>query len=104
MRSRRGDARVDRADGYALARSTLRRASSISSHGGDEHQFNSPGCDLPVGCLSRSREGEYEEYHSSANSLDIISSTSLEQAFMAVLDLIHTIEIDGTYVNLAPEG
>ena len=36
--------------------------------GWDERQFHSPGFDLLIGCLNRSREGEYEEYPSSADS------------------------------------
>ncbi len=104
-RSRRGDAWVDRAAAYALRQIDLSaNIVDFDPWGWDERQFNSPGFDLPVGCLSRSREGEYEEYHSSADSLDLISSASLEQALAAVLELIHTIEMDGTYVNLAPEG
>lgn len=104
-KSRRGDAWVDRAAAYALRQIDLSaNIVNFDPWGWDERQFNSPGFDLPVGCLSRSREGEYEEYHSSADSLDLIASASLEQALTAVLELIHTIEIDGTYVNLAPEG
>ena len=46
--------------------------------GWDERQFNSPGFDLPVGCLTRSREGEFPEYHSSADDLDLIRPEHLE--------------------------
>jgi winged helix-turn-helix/Domain of unknown function (DUF4910) len=88
---------------HASPRSTGPRASSTSSRGDRiERQFDPPGFDLR--CLNRSREGEYAEYHSSADSLDIISSASLEQSLLAVLGLIHTIELHGTYVNLAPYG
>ena len=69
-RSRRGDALVDRA---AMHVSTIaEKAARILDFvpwGWDERQFNSPGFDLPVGCLSRSREDEYHEYHSSADDL-----------------------------------
>ena len=46
--------------------------------GWDERQFNSPGFDLPVGCLTRSLEGEFAEYHSSADDLDLVGATQLE--------------------------
>jgi aminopeptidase-like protein len=104
-RSRHGNAWVDRAAGYALPRlDGGTRFVEFEPWGWDERQFNSPGFDLPVGALSRSREGEYEEYHSSADSLDLISSDSLDEALAAVLDLLHVIETDGRYLNLAPEG
>lgn len=104
-RSRRGDAWVDRAATHALRQIDRdARIVDFDPWGWDERQFNSPGFNLPVGCLSRSREGEYEEYHSSADSIDLISPDSLEEALSAVLELIHVVEMDGCYLNLAPEG
>jgi aminopeptidase-like protein len=104
-RSRRGDAWIDRAATHALRDvDGDARIVDFVPWGWDERQFNSPGFDLPVGCLSRSREGEYKEYHSSADSIDLISPTSLERALSAVLELIHVLELDGRYLNLAPEG
>ena len=45
--------------------------------GGDERQFCSPGFDLPVGCLMRTPHGEFDGYHTSADSLERISPESL---------------------------
>jgi aminopeptidase-like protein len=104
-RSRRGEAWVDRVASYALPHVDQdARIVDFVPWGWDERQFNSPGFDLPVGCLSRSREGEYEEYHSSADSVELISSDSLQAAMSAVLELIRVFELDGRYLNLAPEG
>jgi aminopeptidase-like protein len=72
--------------------------------GWDERQFNSPGFDLPVGSLSRSREGEYEEYHSSADDLELVRPQSLEEGLQTVLEIIDVLETDRRYVNLAPKG
>ena len=41
--------------------------------GGDERQFCSPGFDLPVGSLMRTPHGEFDGYHSSADSLERVS-------------------------------
>ncbi len=79
-RSRRGDAAIDRAAAYVLRARTRRQVVDFVPWGWDERQFNSPGFDLPVGCLSRSREGEFPEYHSSADDLDLVRPEPLEEA------------------------
>jgi aminopeptidase-like protein len=101
-RSRRGDAAVDRAAAYVLGGSG--KVVDFVPWGWDERQFNSPGFDLPVGALSRSREGEFEEYHSSADDLELVRPESLEGALQAVLELLDVLETDRRYVNLAPKG
>jgi aminopeptidase-like protein len=72
--------------------------------GWDERQFNSPGFNLPVGSLSRSREGEYEEYHSSADDLELVRPEALEEALHAVLEILDVLDTDRRYMNLAPKG
>jgi aminopeptidase-like protein len=104
-RSRREDALVDQAAAHVLGRGDKEaRIVDFVPWGGDERQSNSPGFDLPVGALSRSREGEYEEYHSSADNLDLVSAESLEEALQAVLGIVEVLENDRRYVNLAPRG
>ena len=103
-RSRRGDALVDRAAAHVLARRDGARVVDFVPWGWDERQFNSPGFDLPVGSLSRSREGEYDEYHSSADDLDLVSPSQLEDALATMLDIVDVLERDRRYVNLAPKG
>src|SRR5215204_3495936 len=104
-RSRRGGAIIDRAAAYVLGRrDTEDQVVDFIPWGWDERQFNSPGFDLPVGSLNRSREGEYEEYHSSADNLELISPRSLEEAFETVCEIIEVLESDRSYVNLAPKG
>ena len=104
-RSRQGDAVIDRAAACVL-RSGSEQGSLVDfvPWGWDERQFNSPGFDLPVGCLSRSREGEYEEYHSSADDLELVQPESLEAALTAVLSIVEVLEGDRCYRNLAPKG
>jgi len=103
-RSRRGDALIDRASAHVISRSAGARVLDFVPWGWDERQFNSPGFDLPVGCLSRSREGEYEQYHSSADDLDLVRPEQLEDALRTVLEILDVLEADRRYVNLAPKG
>jgi len=103
-RSRRGDARIDRAAEYVLSRREGGRVVDFVPWGWDERQFNSPGFDLPVGCLSRSREGEFAEYHSSADDLGYVGPEQLEDALDAVLEILDVFDADRRYVNLAPKG
>jgi aminopeptidase-like protein len=100
-RSRRGDALVDRAASYVLGQGQV---VDFIPWGWDERQFNSPGFDLPVGSLSRSREGEYEEYHSSADDLELVRPEALEEALHAVLEILVVLDTDRRYLNLAPKG
>jgi aminopeptidase-like protein len=100
-RSRRGDALVDRAASYVLGQGQV---VDFIPWGWDERQFNSPGFDLPVGSLSRSREGEYEEYHSSADDLELVRPEALEEALHAVLEILDVLDTDRRYLNLAPKG
>ena len=103
-RSRRGDALVDRAAAYVLGRGPEGEVVDFVPWGWDERQFNSPGFDLPVGSLSRSREGEYEEYHSSADDLELVRPDSLESASQVVLEILDVLETDCRYMNVAPKG
>lgn len=103
-RSRRGGALVDRAASHVLARVEGSRIVDFIPWGWDERQFNSPGFDLPVGCLSRSREGEYEEYHSSADDLDLVRPERLEESLEAILAIVDVLEHDRRLVNVLPKG
>jgi aminopeptidase-like protein len=104
-RSRRSHALIDRASAYVLGGGGENdHVVDFVPWGWDERQFNSPGFDLPVGSLCRSREGEYAEYHSSADDLELVRPGSLEGALEAVLEILDVVEADRRYLNLAPKG
>jgi aminopeptidase-like protein len=102
-RSRRGHARIDRAGAHVVGRRGGRILDFVP-WGWDERQFNSPGFDIPVGCLTRSLEGEFPEYHSSADDLSLISPERLEAAVQAALEILDLLEHNRTYRNLSPRG
>jgi aminopeptidase-like protein len=104
-RSRRGDALVDRAGAHVAGQAGARgRVLDFVPWGWDERQFNSPGFDLPVGCLTRSLEGEYPEYHSSGDDLGVLRADCLEDSLQAALAIVDVLEHDRAYRNLSPKG
>jgi len=103
-RSRRGDALVDRAGAHVVAHAENGRIIDFVPWGWDERQFNSPGFDLPVGGLTRSFEGEFPEYHSSADNVELIHAERLEESLRAALAIVDVLEHDRVHVNLLPKG
>jgi aminopeptidase-like protein len=76
----------------------------FSPWGYDERQFASPGINLPVGALVRSESGEYPEYHTSADNLNLISSEALGESWLACLKIFEVLEGNVSYKNLQSRG
>src|SRR5262245_10784543 len=103
-RSRGGATRIDAIAEYVLRRGYPdSRLVDFSPYGYDERQFCSPGIDLPLGRLTRSSNGEYPEYHSSADNLDFISPAALGESMTAALQIIATADSDLRYRNTRPK-
>ncbi len=64
----------------------------FTESGSDERQFNYPSINLPVVTITRSKFGNYKEYHTSADNLNFISPKSLGQSYQFVKNIIDKIE------------
>src|SRR6185437_1008677 len=73
-------------------------------YGYDERQYCSPGFNLPVGCLMRTPNGEYPEYHSSADNLSLLSAESLAHSLSVLQQIVGVIEGNDTYRSRNPKG
>ena len=101
-RSRRESHEIDGIAAYVLGGSGA--SIPFSPYGYDERQLCSPGFDLPVGRLTRSVNGGYPQYHTSADDLTLIAPERLEESLAACRRIIEVIEGDRRYVNLSPKG
>ena len=65
--------------------------------GSDERQYNAPGIDLPVCGFSRSKYGEYPEYHTSKDDMDLISPSGFQGAYNIMRQCIIALEYNDKY-------
>jgi aminopeptidase-like protein len=103
-KSRQGDAEIDRAMAHVLKHSGAEyEVTEFIPYGYDERQFCSPAFNLPVGCLMRTPNGRFPEYHTSADNLEFVHTSSLGDSFAKTVSALSILEDNRTYINRNPK-
>jgi len=100
MPSRQGDTLSDRTARHVLKHITSNyKEYSFLERGSDERQYCSPGVDLPVSSIMRSKYGTFPEYHTSLDNMEFVSANGLEESLIAYQRIIEVLESDCTPIT-----
>lgn len=102
-KTRAGNTIIDRATLHVLRHKNNPFGTlEFSPYGYDERQFASPGINLPVGRLTRTPNGAYPEYHTSADNMQLITPAGLADSLETYVNILMLIEENHTYKSNFP--
>jgi aminopeptidase-like protein len=99
MPSRKGNTITDKVARHVMSNQTetYKEYSFMDDRGSDERQYCSPGVDLPMVSIMKSKYGEYPEYHTSLDNMEFISPRGLEHSFTVHVECIEILENNFNY-------
>ena len=92
----KGDSSLDKAIMFALKDKDY-ISYKFEPIGSDERQYSSPAFKIPTATITKSKYYEYDEYHTSLDNLDFISSSNLKLTLDVYLKAISYLELDRKY-------
>ena len=72
---------------------------SFLYRGSNERQFGCQNLNLPFVTFCRSRFGDYKEYHTSDDNLNLINGNSLFDSLKCVLEIVNEIQNNNIYIK-----
>ena len=65
---------------------------SFLERGSDERQYNSPGVDLKISSIFRTKYGKYPEYHTSLDNFNIVTKNGCSGGFNVARESIKILQ------------